>query len=139
MKNYEKDTIPSYLKYLDANNLYECAMSQKLPVNGFKWVEKSIFNEDFVKKYDRNSNTGYFLEVDVEYRKTLFNSQKIYHFCQKKNQKSRKTYLQYRRQRKKCCSYKSLKTSTKSWFKIKKGTQTNSVIKVKRYTISFRT
>ena len=85
MKNYEKDTIPSYLKYLDANNLYECAMSQKLPVNGFKWVEKSKFNEDFVKKYDRNSNTGYFLEVDVEYRKTLFNSHKIYHFCQKKN------------------------------------------------------
>ena len=76
MKNYEKDTIPSYLKYLDANNLYECAMSQKLPVNGFKWVEKSKFNEDFVKKYDENSNTGYFLEVDVEYPKTLLDSHK---------------------------------------------------------------
>ena len=44
-------------------------MSQKLPVNGFKWVEKSIlseFNEDFIKKYDEDSNTGYFLEADVE-------------------------------------------------------------------------
>ena len=50
-------------------------MSQRLPVNGLDWVENvSKFNEDFIKKYDENSNTGYFLEVDVEYPKNLFNS-----------------------------------------------------------------
>ena len=50
-------------------------MSQRLPVNGLELVENvSKFNEDFIKKYDENSNTGYFLEVDVEYPKTLFNS-----------------------------------------------------------------
>ena len=32
----------------------------------------------------------------------------------------RKTYLQYRRQRKTCCSYKSFKTSTKSQINTKK-------------------
>ena len=41
-------------------------MSQKLPVNGFKWVENlSKFNEDFIKNYDENSDKGYFLEVDI--------------------------------------------------------------------------
>ena len=27
----------SYISYLDANNLYGLAMSQNLPVDGFKW------------------------------------------------------------------------------------------------------
>ena len=39
MKNYDKGKESSYLEYLDANNLYEWAISQKLPVNGFEWVE----------------------------------------------------------------------------------------------------
>ena len=38
MKKYDKDMESSYLKYLDANNLYGSATSQKLPVNGFEWV-----------------------------------------------------------------------------------------------------
>ena len=42
MKNYDKNIESSYLEVLDANNLYGWAMSQKLPVNRFKWVEKKI-------------------------------------------------------------------------------------------------
>ena len=45
-------------------------MSQKLPVNSFKWVEDlSQFNEDFIKNYDENSYKGCILEVDLEYPK----------------------------------------------------------------------
>ena len=51
MKNYDKKNDSSYLKYLDANNLYVLAMSQKLPVDGFKWVKNlSKFHEDFIEK-----------------------------------------------------------------------------------------
>ena len=53
-------------------NWYGCAMSEKLPVNGSKWVEKlSRFNERFIKSYNKNSDIGYFLEVDVEYPKKI--------------------------------------------------------------------
>ena len=63
VRNYDKDTISSYLQYLDANNLYGWVMSQKLPVNSFKWVERSKFNEAFIEKYDENSNTGISLKL----------------------------------------------------------------------------
>ena len=79
MKNFDKNLELSYIEYLDANNLYGWPMSQKLPVNDFKWVkqeELSKFNEDFIKNYDENGNIGYFLEVDIDYPKELFNLHK---------------------------------------------------------------
>ena len=88
MNNYDKSIESSYLMYLDANNLYGWAMSQKLPINRFKWAEDlSEFNESFIKSYDENSDRGYFLEVDVEYPKNLFNSHKNLPFLAKKVQK----------------------------------------------------
>ena len=39
MENYDKNEESLYIQYLDANNLYGWVMSQKLPVNNFKWVE----------------------------------------------------------------------------------------------------
>ena len=77
MNNYDKSIISSFLMYLDANNLYEWAMSQKLPVNGLKWVKNlSKFHERFIKSYNENSDRGYFLEIDVELPKNLFSSHK---------------------------------------------------------------
>ena len=53
MENYNKNEESSNIQYLDANNLYCWAMSQKLPVYGFKWVvDKSRINEEFIKNYD---------------------------------------------------------------------------------------
>ena len=79
MKNYNKNIESTYIEYLDANNLYKWEMSQKLPVNDFKWIKKeklSNFNEDFIQNYDENGNIGYFLEVDIDYPKELFNLHK---------------------------------------------------------------
>ena len=42
VKNYDKNKESSHLKYWDVNNLHGLAMSQKLPVDGFKWVGKNI-------------------------------------------------------------------------------------------------
>ena len=61
MKDYDKTKDSSYLKSWDVNNLYRWAMPQKLPINGFKWVEKtSQFNNGFIKNYNEDSDIGYF-------------------------------------------------------------------------------
>ena len=68
MKEYDQIKESSYIQYLDANNLYGAAMSEKLPMNGFKWVSDIlVIDEKFVKSYNKNSNKGYILEVDVDY------------------------------------------------------------------------
>ena len=38
MNDYNKNKESSYIQYLDANNLYGMAMSEKLPIKGFKWM-----------------------------------------------------------------------------------------------------
>ena len=69
---HDKNKETSYIIYLDANNLYGWAMSQKLRVNGYKWVKKvSKIDKAFIKACDEDSDKGYILEVDVEYPKNL--------------------------------------------------------------------
>ena len=42
-----------------------------------KKEELSKFNEVFINNYDENSNIGYFLDVDIDYRKELPESKKV--------------------------------------------------------------
>ena len=106
MKNCDKDIILSYLVYLDSNNLYGWAMSQTLPVNGFKWVKNlSTFNEIFIRNCDENSDEGYFLKVDVDYPKKLVNKvEKL--VC---NIEDKEKYVMH---------IKNLKARLKSWISI---------------------
>ena len=68
MKNYDKNKESSYIQYLDANNLYGWAMYQKLPENGFKWINDiTKIDEEFIKNYNEDNDKGYILEVDVKY------------------------------------------------------------------------
>ena len=71
MKNYNNNEESSYIQYLDANNLYGWAISKKLPVNGFKWLDNDKINEEFTKNYNGNDKKGYILEVNVKYPKEL--------------------------------------------------------------------
>ena len=76
MKNYNNNEESSCIQYLGANNLYVWAISKKLPVNGFKWINNNetagpIINEEFMKNYNENDNKGYIFEVAVKYPKKL--------------------------------------------------------------------
>ena len=66
IKIYDKNKESSYLKYWDVINLHEGGMWQKVPVNGFKWVETtSKFNKYYITKYNEERDEGYSLEVYV--------------------------------------------------------------------------
>ena len=120
-KEYDENIESSYLAYLNANNLYGWTMSQKLPVDGFKWVKDlSNFNEIFIKSYDENSDKGYILEVDVKYPKKLFNLHSDLPFLpeRKKIRKCNNLVCGIEDKKKICCTHKSFKTSTKSWIDI---------------------
>ena len=68
MKEYDENEESSYLNYWDENNLYEWEMSQKLLVDGFKWVENtSQLSKDSIENQNEDIYKGYFLEVDVQY------------------------------------------------------------------------
>ena len=61
IKNYDKHNVSLYILYWDEKKLYGWAMSQKLPVDGFKWKKMSKFNEEFMGDYDEKSNKEYIL------------------------------------------------------------------------------
>ena len=67
LKSYDKSLPSSFLKYLDANNLCGWAMCHKLPYHNFKWSDTSKYDADIIKSYDKNSDYGASLEVDIEY------------------------------------------------------------------------
>ena len=107
-------------------------MSQKWPVNGFKWAEKlSKFNERFIKSYNENSDKGYFLEVDVAYpKKNCLIFIRIYHFYQKEKKEEKvKKLICSIEDKEKCYSYKNLKTNIKSWINTKEYTEKFNLIK----------
>ena len=79
MKDYDK--IRNHQIYWDVNNLYCWAMLQKLPVNGFKWVEDlTEFDEGFIESYNEKVKDGYFLKMIFNTEKNCMNFIMISHF-----------------------------------------------------------
>ena len=73
MIDHDKNKESSYLKCCEVNNLYGLAMSQKLSVNEFKWVEDIYeFDESYTKRYNDKSDERCFLEVDIQYPDNFF-------------------------------------------------------------------
>ena len=123
MKNYDKNEEYFDIQYLDTNNLYGWAMSQKLPLNGFKWLEDtSGINEEFIKNYDENNDKGYILEVDVKYPKKLHDLHSDLPFLPKrmKIDKCKKLVCNLRNKKKYFVRIKSLKQALNHGLKFKK-------------------
>ena len=77
MKDFDESKPSTFIQYLDANNLYGWAMSQKLPTHGFKWInvdESSVLK--LLEKKD--TNQGFIFEVDLDYQRSLWKSHNDY-------------------------------------------------------------
>ena len=123
MKNYDENEESSYIQYLDANNLYGWTISQKLPVNGFKWInDVSEINEEFIKNYDENNYKGYILEVDVKYPRKLHDLHSDLPFLPRrmKIDKCKKLVCNLRNKKKYVAPIKSLKQALNHGLKLKK-------------------
>ena len=73
MKCYDSSEDSKFIMYLDANNLYGWAMSQYLPYNEFKCLNKKEISDFCLNSISENSFIGYILEVDLEYPDELHN------------------------------------------------------------------
>ena len=82
MKDFNKKEASKYLMYVDANNLYGAAMSEKLPVHSFKWMTnkeiENLFNNQIVQVWEK---TPCILEVDLIYPKELHDAHNDYPLC----------------------------------------------------------
>ena len=82
MKDYDETKPSKFLMYLDANNLYGWAMSQKLPLHSFKDMTnkelENLFNNQIVQVWEK---TPCILEVDLEYPEELHDLHNDYPLC----------------------------------------------------------
>ena len=98
-----------FIIYLDANNLYGYAMIQPLPTGGFKWMtEQEIANLD-ITTIAENAETGYFLEVDLDYPQELHDLHSDYPLAPEKMHISPEMLSTYQQALKEDLGYKPAK------------------------------
>ena len=123
MRNYDKNKESSYIQYLDVNNLYGWAMSQKLPVNSFKLIKNvTEIDEKFIKNYLEDSNKRYIFEIDVKYPRRLHDLHSDLPFLLKrmKIDKCKKLVCNLRNKEKYVVHIRSLKQALNYGLKLKK-------------------
>ena len=123
-KGFNKNKPSKYLIYLDANNLYGGAMSEKLPTHGFKWLSsgemEKLFNNQVVQVWEK---TPCILEVDLEYPENLHDLHNDYPFCPERvecKNRVEKLIPNLRDKTKYVIHYKNLIQCLKTGMKLKK-------------------
>ena len=124
MKKFNKKKLIKYLMYLDANNLYGRAMSEKLPTHGFKWLSsgemEKLFNNQIVQVWEQ---IPCILEVDLEYPEKLHDSHNDYPLCAERvecKNKVEKLIPNLRDKKNYVIHYKNLMQCLKLGMKLKK-------------------
>ena len=78
LKDFDNSKVCSFIQYMDANNLYGKAMSQKLPVSDFKFIRDEFLTEEHIMKYTADGDLGAIVECDLEYPKELHDKHNNY-------------------------------------------------------------
>lgn len=118
LKSYDCSKPSSFLKYLDANNLYGWAMCKKLPFKGFNFVDPKYYDEDMIKEFDEDINDySAILEVDIECRRDVALKHEDLAFSPERRKingvKKLITTLEDKKEVR--CTHISIKTSIKPW------------------------
>ena len=109
LSEYDPEKPVFYIIYLDANNLYGWAMIQPLPTGGFQWLtDQEITNLNVMEVAD-DAETGYFLEVDLEYPEELHDLHSDYPLAPEKMAISSDMLSPYQQSLKKELNYKPAK------------------------------
>ena len=123
-KDFKRSELIKYLMYLDANNLYGCAMSMKLPTHGFKWLTsgemEKLYDNQVIQVWEK---TPCVLEVDLEYPENLHDLHNDYPFCPERvkcNNGVEKLIPNLRNKMKYVIYYKNLIQCLKAGMKLKK-------------------
>ena len=82
-QGFNKNKPSKYLMYLDANNLYGCAMSEKLPTHGFKWLTGGEIEKIYENRHNLNKMPC-ILEVDLVIPENLHDLHNDYPLCPEK-------------------------------------------------------
>ena len=126
MNNNNNNEELSYIQYLDTNNLYGWAMSKKLSVNGFRWLDSdeiNEINEEFIKNYNENDDKGCIFEVDFRYPKRLHGLHSNLPFLPERMEinKCKKLFCNLINKKKYVIHVNSLKQALKHGLKLKKN------------------
>ena len=82
MNDDDPEKPSTFITYVDMNNLYGWTMSKYLLYREFEWLEN--IDEFDINSINEKSDTGYFLEVDLEYSDELHKLHDDYPLAQEK-------------------------------------------------------
>jgi len=81
MENYNPSEESKFIFYGDLNNLYGCAMTNHMPLKDFQWLNDEQINyliESGIENLDDESETGFFIECDLDYEEELHDEHNDY-------------------------------------------------------------